>query len=277
MQLKEKINSRNLKEAFKNEDGAIDLASIMVGIIVIGIIGGVVAATVFAVIPWAQDNGAKQQLDNVASAESAYRGLAADTGATAFGAYDGSTALTSTTGATLLAKNISDLKIVAGTNSAGDPCYVASITSASGTKFYATDKTKASKTAPADNCAASTPAAAPLTLSGTTNRTYSDSDFSGASGSPTNVNENYVAKDSNGNVITGATWSIENVTVTNAEPGATHFPNGLKLNTSTGNISGDFSASSEFSQDGTVNFTLKATKGGSVGTLNITYNWSYSL
>jgi hypothetical protein len=61
--------------ALKSSRAAIDLASIMVGIIVIGLIGGVIAATVFAVIPWAQDNAAKQQLDSVASAESAYRGL----------------------------------------------------------------------------------------------------------------------------------------------------------------------------------------------------------
>jgi surface protein len=65
-------------DLFKNEDGAIDLASIMVGIIVIGLIGGVIAATVFAVIPWSQDNAAKQQLDSVVSAESAYFGLSAD-------------------------------------------------------------------------------------------------------------------------------------------------------------------------------------------------------
>ena len=64
-----------LNNALKSSRAAIDLASIMVGIIVIGLIGGVIAATVFAVIPWAQDNAAKQQLDPIASAESAYRGL----------------------------------------------------------------------------------------------------------------------------------------------------------------------------------------------------------
>lgn len=68
----------NPQQALRNEDGAIDLSSIMVGIIVIGLIGGVIAATVFAVIPWAQDNAAKQQLDSVVSAESAYFGLSAD-------------------------------------------------------------------------------------------------------------------------------------------------------------------------------------------------------
>jgi type II secretory pathway pseudopilin PulG len=79
MSLRKEINTkfknRNVKEAFKNEAGAIDLASIMVGIIVIGLIGGVIAATVFAVIPWAQDNAAKQQLDSFASAQSAFLGL----------------------------------------------------------------------------------------------------------------------------------------------------------------------------------------------------------
>ena len=77
---KAKAAKGNVKEAFKNEEGAIDLASIMVGIIVIGLIGGVIAATVFAVIPWAQDNAAKQQLDSVAAAQSAYIGLSTDGG-----------------------------------------------------------------------------------------------------------------------------------------------------------------------------------------------------
>jgi type II secretory pathway pseudopilin PulG len=77
---KSKATSSSVKAAFTNEDGAIDLASIMVGIIVIGLIGGVIAATVFAVIPWAQDNAAKQQLDSVASAQAAYIGLSTDVG-----------------------------------------------------------------------------------------------------------------------------------------------------------------------------------------------------
>jgi surface protein len=67
-----------LHQVLKSSRAAIDLASIMVGIIVIGLIGGVIAATIFAVIPWAQDNAAKQQLDSVNSAENAYRGLSSD-------------------------------------------------------------------------------------------------------------------------------------------------------------------------------------------------------
>lgn len=67
-----------LNQILKSSRAAIDLASIMVGIIVIGLIGGVISATIFAVIPWSQDNAAKQQLDSIASAQSAYRGLSSD-------------------------------------------------------------------------------------------------------------------------------------------------------------------------------------------------------
>ena len=66
---------KNPLDSLRNEQGAIDLASIMVGVIVIGLIGGVIAATVFAVIPWAQDAAAKQQLDNIVTAENAYMGF----------------------------------------------------------------------------------------------------------------------------------------------------------------------------------------------------------
>lgn len=50
----------------------------MVGIIVIGMVGGIIAATVFAIIPWSQDKAAKQQLDSVVSAQQAFFGLSAD-------------------------------------------------------------------------------------------------------------------------------------------------------------------------------------------------------
>lgn len=59
----------------RNPRAAIDLASIMVGVLVIGIIGGVISATLFAVIPWAQDEAAKQRLQAVSMAESAHRAL----------------------------------------------------------------------------------------------------------------------------------------------------------------------------------------------------------
>jgi type II secretory pathway pseudopilin PulG len=67
-----------LNKTLRNEAGAIDLASIMVGIIVIGLIGGVIASTIFAVIPWTQDKAAKEQLISLHSAQNAYYGLSSD-------------------------------------------------------------------------------------------------------------------------------------------------------------------------------------------------------
>jgi len=148
-----KATSSSLKEAFTNEDGAIDLASIMVGIIVIGLIGGVIAATVFAVIPWAQDNAAKQQLDSVASAESAYIGLSTNdtTGAgqqqafaslanNQISASDG-TVLFDATG--LNSDTTPQLSVVAS-GTGNNTHYGAAIRSASGKIYYISD----SKTQP---------------------------------------------------------------------------------------------------------------------------------
>lgn len=66
-----------IRPVFRSNQGAIDLASIMVGIIVIGLIGGVISATIFVVIPWAQDHAAKEQLVAVSSAQNAHAGLSA--------------------------------------------------------------------------------------------------------------------------------------------------------------------------------------------------------
>lgn len=143
---------------FKNEDGAIDLASIMVGIIVIGLIGGVIAATVFAVIPWSQDNAAKHQLESIHTAENAYFGLNSDPSRTLTA---GQTRNTFTDSAGL---DISDLLTAGDTycvvplNSGKD--YRAYSQSASGTVFTATNNNKAAVpvTAPiTDGCSVLSP------------------------------------------------------------------------------------------------------------------------
>jgi len=71
------MRSRTPNPILTSSRGAIDLASIMVGVIVVGLIGGVIAATVFAVIPWAQDQAAKQQVDSIVTAQNAFHGLSA--------------------------------------------------------------------------------------------------------------------------------------------------------------------------------------------------------
>jgi surface protein len=70
-----------LHQVLKSSRAAIDLASIMVGVIIIGIIGGIIGATVFAVIPWTQDKAAKQQLESIHTAENAFFGLNSDANA----------------------------------------------------------------------------------------------------------------------------------------------------------------------------------------------------
>ena len=179
---KAKATRGNVKEAFKNEAGAIDLASIMVGIIVIGLIGGVIAATVFAVIPWAQDNAAKQQLDSIASAQNAYIGLSTETstgtgtqarfgGATITATLSGgnTTYAVAATGTKVVGADAfvsqklfdgGTAKVVIGSFDVGSNAhYAAAAKSSSGKVFYITD----TKTQPTDH--AKTPAgthAAPI-------------------------------------------------------------------------------------------------------------------
>ena len=55
--------------ALRGVRGAFDLASIMVGVIVIGTIAGAVMGTVALVIPWSQDRAAEASLGAVRTAE----------------------------------------------------------------------------------------------------------------------------------------------------------------------------------------------------------------
>lgn len=64
------------KSPFLNEEGAVDTSSIMIAVIVLGLMAGLIASTVFVVIPWAQDNAAKQQLKSIMAAQQVYAGMA---------------------------------------------------------------------------------------------------------------------------------------------------------------------------------------------------------
>lgn len=61
-----------LRQWIRSERGAVDLPSIIVGVIVMGILSGVVAASVFLVIPGFQNNTAKSALEEVKTAQAAY-------------------------------------------------------------------------------------------------------------------------------------------------------------------------------------------------------------
>ncbi|KQO98182.1 hypothetical protein ASF30_08975 [Leifsonia sp. Leaf264] len=112
--------------------GAIDLGSIMVGVIVIAIFAGIISVSVFAVIPWSQDEAAKQNLMSVADAEAVARTGFAD-GAPA--AYLNSAGLD---GAELLDAD-PDANLVVGTDATGS-CWVALSRSGSGDPFFASSK-----------------------------------------------------------------------------------------------------------------------------------------
>jgi len=155
---KNKATSGSVKAAFTNEDGAIDLASIMVGIIVIGLIGGVIAATVFAVIPWAQDNAAKQQLDSVASAESAYIGLSTDSSTTVGAALDGKGAFGDD--AALKSASLFDggSKVVVKASGTGTNAHYAAVTVSGSGNFFKISDQKTQATNIGKNASGGTPA-----------------------------------------------------------------------------------------------------------------------
>lgn len=129
----------NFSKAVKTQEGSIDLASVMVGVVVSGILAGTVAAIVFGLIPWAQDNDAKTKLQSIEMAqafsldsEGAYLGLPE---LKASGFYTPSSP-----------DDIVSVETIAAGAESGSVavftdggCYTAAALSASGTIFYITE------------------------------------------------------------------------------------------------------------------------------------------
>lgn len=76
--LKVRRKGGTLKDAFTNEAGVVDLASIVIGVVVMAIIALGALATVTMVIPFAQDKGAQADLAAVATAQGVYYSMSAD-------------------------------------------------------------------------------------------------------------------------------------------------------------------------------------------------------
>ncbi|MHA7295535.1 type II secretion system protein [Arthrobacter sp. HLT1-21] len=128
-------NFRMIPKRLRNEHGEFDLASVMVGATVLGIMTGVITAAVFGVIPWAQDNAAKQDLMTVRVAQSTvekdhrkYPDEVSTEGP--YLDYEGLRAAGYIT--------ITD-SVVVDTDAAGK-CYVAIAKSGSGDYYYVTDR-----------------------------------------------------------------------------------------------------------------------------------------
>jgi len=124
-----------IQKTMRSTRAAVDLASIMIGTIVIGIIAGVIAATVFAVIPWAQDNAAKGTLDSMKTAQAAYQGFTNGDG------FANKATLANPGAAVPDGKSLfkagNNFNVVTDTS---NDCYVAVVKSDSGNIFYTTEK-----------------------------------------------------------------------------------------------------------------------------------------
>ena len=116
---------KGVRRALRSTTGAIDLASIMVGVLVIGIIGGVISSTVVSVIPWTQDSAARQNLDATKTAEGVARAMD--------GTYQDSDTL-ATNGHLRKSANL-----IADTDAAGT-CWLSLSASATGAIFWSSDK-----------------------------------------------------------------------------------------------------------------------------------------
>lgn len=124
------VTSRDLRHApLRSAAGAIDLASILTGAIVLGIISAIAMAGIFGVIPWAQNLTAQQDLSMVRAAQSAAK---------------------IKEGVFLNRQELLDSEYIAhaptgvldiDADATGD-CWVASSTSGSGKTYYATSESK---------------------------------------------------------------------------------------------------------------------------------------
>lgn len=63
----------HIKNVFKNEKGILDLASIITGVIITGILAAIVTVSFVVVIPWFQNNTAEDTIANVRIAETSAR------------------------------------------------------------------------------------------------------------------------------------------------------------------------------------------------------------
>jgi hypothetical protein len=115
---------RTARKILRSARGAFDLPSIIAGVVVVGILTAGVLAAIFGVIPFAQDNGAKQDLAAIRTAEGTAR------------AKDNRFMNRDDLKAAGYVNNPG--KISVGVNTAGS-CYVAIAMSATGHAFYATD------------------------------------------------------------------------------------------------------------------------------------------
>jgi type II secretory pathway pseudopilin PulG len=122
-------------DAFKNEAGAFDLPSILVGVVVVGVLTAGVLASIFGVIPFAQDKGAQQDLGSITTAEGVYK--AQSNGYTNLAGLQAAAPAGSGKAGNLVSASVTGKVDVESTN-VGD--FAAATKSGSGKVFYITDQ-----------------------------------------------------------------------------------------------------------------------------------------
>ena len=126
--------SARVADAFKNEDGAFDLPSILVGVVVVGVLTAGVLASIFGVIPFAQDKGAQQDLSSVVTAEGVFK--AQSNGYTNLAGLQAPGDAAKGTAGNLISANVKNLAV----ESSSVGSFTAATKSGSGKVFYVTDK-----------------------------------------------------------------------------------------------------------------------------------------
>jgi type II secretory pathway pseudopilin PulG len=121
-------------DAFKNEAGAFDLPSILVGVVVVGVLTAGVLASIFGVIPFAQDKGAQQDLGAVVTAEGVFK--AQTNGYADLAGLQAPAPAGSGVAGDLISDSVKNLSVIKG---ASGGSFTAATKSGSGHIFYITD------------------------------------------------------------------------------------------------------------------------------------------
>lgn len=122
----DRTSIRGWTKTLRSQSGAIDLASIMVGVLVAAGLTAAIAASILGVIPWAQDNAAKMQLAAVADEQKI--AIVQD------GSYSTKAALAERG---LSGESLDELQIAVGSDGR---CFIAALPSQTGRTFYRTSE-----------------------------------------------------------------------------------------------------------------------------------------
>lgn len=132
------MRARRLSQRLRSARGALDLASVMVGAIVVAVLGSVIAAGVLVAVPWAGEKAAQEDLTALTDAETVYFAKSTDGGSGEYVIdFDGTDSSNRTLDTAGLVKHRPSQNVSVITNWNGT-AYIARSIAPSGTRYYAT-------------------------------------------------------------------------------------------------------------------------------------------